>query len=427
MKNRLRITLMLLLLSPSLFATCLDNHQFWQSKIQNSTTIETFFIENHACQNYFYKALNSHEKIYFDTVLYPNKLTVTQYKNRWMAMLLSDKEFFKQFSFFNNYFTAHKNSVSMQELRCFQKQKGFKEPIDKIEFYHQLEKRGMSHDVGYLYPLIRWSHGATGRDMSLSQERVSRAEALFGIKKGEVGDGQQLARCLSVFDNEYTFASNHLADKLNIKTMDAYKLLAIITYLESRGNIFATSTTGAFGSMQLTMHYYMMYGEPNNPFNLKSSLIKLVNKFIHYYRVGYSLDSSVIAYKSGSLESCQNGAGRGSVDCRYYYDYKKKMQEMQYKNSKDEVSRHLAGVSYFSVRINPLKRRLNPKSVRDYEPYQYAILKGNTLEKQAKESMLKSGKYFRSLGKMRRSDIYTLQDRYGEGAIGVISDKKVCY
>ncbi|HIP41805.1 MAG TPA: hypothetical protein EYG90_04795 [Campylobacterales bacterium] len=427
MKNRLKTALIFLLLNQLLFATCTDNQQFWQDKIQKSTTIETFFIENHACQNHFYKALNSHEKIYFDTVLYPNKLTATQYRNRWMAMLLSDKEFFKQFSFFNNYFTTHKNSVSNQELRCFQKQKGFKEPVDKMEFYSELEKRGMSHDVGYLYPLIRWSHDATGRDMSLSRERVSLAESIFGIKKGEVGNGEQLARYLSIFDNEYTFASNHLADKLNIETMDAYKLLAIITYLESRGNIFATSTTGAFGPMQLTMHYYMMYGEPNNPFNPKASLIKLVNKFIHYHRVGYSLDSSVISYKSGSLTKCQNGAGRGSADCRYYYDYKKKMHEMQFKNSKDEVSRHLAGASYFSVITNSLKRRLNPKNIRDYEPYQYAILKGNTLKERVKESMLKSGQYFNSLGKMKRSDIYRLQDRYGVGSIGVISDKKVCY
>jgi len=39
----------------------------------------------------------------------------------------------------------------------------------------------------------------------------------------------------------------------------------------------AISKTGAFGPLQLTMHYYMLYGTPNNPFNPKSSLIKLAN------------------------------------------------------------------------------------------------------------------------------------------------------
>jgi len=36
------------------------------------------------------------------------------------------------------------------------------------------------------------------------------------------------------------------------------------------------------------------------------------------------------------------------------------------------------------------------------------------------------GVRFKSLGKMKRSDIYKLQDRYGASQIGVVSDKKVC-
>ncbi len=94
--------------------------------------------------------------------------------------------------------------------------------------------------------------------------------------------------------------------------------MVILTFLESRGNLFAISKTGAFGPLQLTMHYYMLYGTPNNPFNPKSSLIKLANKFIYYHRTGKSIDESVIAYKSGSLSKCQDIDVVDDVDCRYF-------------------------------------------------------------------------------------------------------------
>lgn len=58
---------------------------------------------------------------------------------------------------------------------------------------------------------------------------------------------------------------------------------------------------------------------------------------------------------------------------------------------------------------------------------QYAALKGKTLANRAKKSQYLNGSYFNSLGRMKRSDIYELQDKFGVRNVGVISDKKVCY
>jgi hypothetical protein len=427
MKKTLQNILLLLALSEVLLATCLKSTVVWQYKIQNSSSLEEFFINNASCQKNFYKSLSTAQKIYFDTVLYPNDLTEMAYKNRWKAMLIDDKAFFKEFSFFNNYFTKHHAKVSQKEFSCFQRQKGFASTVSQNSFYNELAKREMLHDVSYLYPLIRWAYVHTGVDMELSRERVQKAEKTFGIKKGKVGDNEQFARYIALFENEYATVANSLSLSLNISEIKAYKLLLVITYLESRGNIFAVSSTGAFGPTQLTLHYYMMYGEPNNPFSVKASLVKLANKFVHYHRIGKSLDSSVIAYKSGSLSKCQNGINNFDVDCRYYYDYKRYMREMSQMRNKNDISRHLTAKSYFYKDLGTLKRSKNLHDLKHYEPYQYAVLQGNTLTSRARKSKYLNGNYFNSLGKMKRSEIYELQDGFGRRNIGVISDKKVCY
>ncbi|CAA6808265.1 MAG: Unknown protein [uncultured Sulfurovum sp.] len=427
MKKILRNILLLLVLSELLLASCSKSKVVWDYKIQNSSSIEAFFMNNYGCKNTFYKYLSTAQQIYFDTVLYPNNLEEVAYKNRWKAMLVDDKAFFKQFTFFNNYFTKHHSKVSKEEFSCFQRQKGFATAVSQNSFYRELAKRGMLHDVSYLYPLIRWAYVHNGVDMELSRERVQKAEQSFGIKKGKVGDRDQFARFIALFENEYESVAHSLAQSLNIFQIKAYKLLLVITYLESRGNIFAVSTTGAFGPTQLTLHYYMMYGEPNNPFSVKASLIKLANKFVHYHRIGKSLNASVIAYKSGSLSKCQNGLNHNDVDCRYYNDYKRYMREMSAMMSKDDISRHLTGKSYFSKGLKRLNRNQNTHDLKYYEPYQYAVLKGRTLRHRAKKSQYLNAGIFSSLGKMKRSEIYELQDQFGVQNIGVISDKKVCY
>jgi len=428
MKKCLKVLSLLFLLTQYLSAGCSTSKEFWQIKIDKSSSIEQFFLENHDCKNSFYPKLETSQKIYFDTVLYPSNLNKEAYLNRWSAMLFTnDSDFFRKFSFFNNYFTTHREKIKKEELNCFQKQKGFANPIPSSEFYGELSRRDMLNDVGYLYPLIRWAYVHNGVDMSLSRERVDKAEKAFGIRKGEVGDKEQFARFISLFAEEYDSVATSLSEKLNISQIKAYKLLLVITYLESRGNIFAVSTTGAFGPTQLTLHYYMMYGEPSNPFSVKASLIKLANKFIHYNRIGKTLNSSVVAYKSGSLSKCQNGKNNNDVDCRYYNDYRRYMSDMSGFSKKDEISRYLTGKSYFFQEISKLKRAKNQYDLKHYEPYQYAVLNGNTLRDRAKKSMFLGGKPFNSLGRMKRSDIYELQDKFGANNIGVISDKKVCY
>ena len=426
MKKILKNLLLLLAFSELLLANCPQSNATWQYKIQNSTSLEAFFIDNAHCQQSFYKSLTTAQKIYFDTVLYPNNLDARAYKNRWKAMLVDDKAFFKEFSFFNNYFTKHHKKVTREELNCFQRQKGV-QALSSNAFYNNLARQGKLHDVSYLYPLIRWAYVHNGVDMELSRERVQKAESLFGIRKGQVGNKEQYARFIALFSEEYESVAENLATSLNISQAKAYKLLLVITYLESRGNIFAVSTTGAFGPTQLTLHYYMMYGEPNNPFSVKASLIKLANKFVHYNRIGKSLDSSVIAYKSGSLSKCQNGGNNNDVDCRYFNDYKRYMKEMRLMNAKEDISRHLTGKSYFYEELNSLNRFKNTYDLKHYEPYQYAVVKGKTLEGRTQKSKYLSAGYFNSLGKMKRSEIYELQDSYGARNIGVISDKKVCY
>lgn len=423
----LKNILFLSIFSELLLATCSNNQFLWQKKIENSSSIEAFFINNFNCKNYFYKSLSTTQKIYFDTVLYPNNLTQTTYTNRWKAMLLNDQAFFKEFNFFNNYFREHHLKVTQEELSCFQKQKGSLSVLSSNAFYNQLARKGLLHDVSYLYPLMRWAYLHNGIDMKLSRERVNRAESKFGIKKGKVGDSEQFARYIALFSEEYESVATELSTALNISETKAYKLLLVITYLESRGNIFAVSTTGAFGPTQLTLHYYMMYGEPNNPFSVKASLIKLANKFVHYHHIGKSLNASVIAYKSGSLTKCQNGLNNHDVDCRYYNDYKRYMREMYYMSSKSDISKHLTGKSYFYKGFVSLNRTKNSHNLKHYEPYQYAVLKGNTLANQARQSQYLNGSYFNSLGRMKRSEIYKLQNSFGIRSIGVISDKKVCY
>lgn len=429
MRLRLNIFILFLIFTPYLHSNCSNSTSFWQQKVEKSASIEAFFLENQSCQKHFYKGLNTAQKIYFDTVLYSRKnISKEAYRNRWFSMLsVNDRDFFQRFTFFNNYFTKHKNKITSEELSCFQKQKSFTQAVGRDSFFAELKKRNMLNDTAYLYPLIRWAYVHNGIDMTLSRERVSKAEEVFSIQKGQVGDKEQFARFLALFKEEYDTVAFAMSQKLNISQIKAYKLLVIITYLESRGNIFAVSTTGAFGPTQLTLHYYMMYGEPSNPFSPKTSLIKLANKFIHYNRIGKSLNSSVVAYKSGSLSKCQNNINNSDVDCRYYNDYRRFMREMNHLNDKSAISRYLTGKSYFYPELNHLKRARNRRTLKDYEPYQYAVLKNGTLNQQAKRSLYLGGNYFNSLGKMKRSDIYKLQDKFGVRNIGVISDKKVCY
>lgn len=418
----------LLLLTTALYANCANSKGFWQDQIAQSSSIESFFIRNYACQKQFYPVLNNAQKIYFDTVTYPNALSQEQYQNRWYAISLKeDAPFFKRFGFFNNYFRTHKNSISPRQLSCFQKQQGFQQKVSKAHFYRALALQGREDDVSYLYPLIRWSYENKGIDMRLSAKRVQEAEKAFGIQRGKVGDAEQFARYLALFDEEYTSIASALATQLRLSELSAYKLLVIITYLESRGNLFAVSKTGAFGPMQLTLHYYMMYGEPNNPFHPKSSLIKLANKFVHYHRIGRSVDASVIAYKSGSLEKCRNGLDQNSADCNYYNAYQSYSFKMKHLQTKSEISRFMTGKSYFYPALQTLNRVKREKTLRDYEPYQYAVLKKGTLAHKVQKSLYLWGESFSSLGKMKRSEIYTLQDQYGKENIGVISDKKVCW
>jgi hypothetical protein len=426
MKHKLTIITLLLIFNTQIYANCSTSKQFWREAISKSQSLEQFFIDNFSCKKQFYRSLSKQEKIYFDTVLYPYGLTKAQYINRWLAIAYSDKNFFNKFTFFNNYFATHKDNITRNQLHCFEKQVGFEEAIEKEEFYIDLIRKNMINDVSYLYPLIRWSYGNSGIDMSLSAERVKKGEEVFGVSRGKIGNKEQFARYIALFNVEYSAVASELSKKMSIGELDAYKLLVILTYLESRGNIFAISSTGAFGPLQLTMHYYMMYGEPNNPFNPKSSVIKLANKFIHYNRIGKSLDASVIAYKSGSLTKCQDSLNEDDVDCRYYNDFKRYMYEMSDVNTKSDVSRYFTGKSYISSKLDELKRSKNPNGIRHYEPYQYAVVRGD-IHKKLKSSMYMSGGFFKSLGRMKRSDIYKLQDRYGSHKIGVVSDKKVCY
>jgi len=426
MKFKITLLVSILLLGSQIFAKCPISKEYWRKKIEKSPTIEQFFIDNYSCKRQFYSALSSPEKLYFDTILYPFNLTKRQYINRWLATTSSDILFFKRFKFFNNYFNTHKNTISTYQLHCFQKQLGFEEPIEKEIFFKELEKRGLSNDVYYLYPLIRWSYENVGIDMDLSKKRVELAEKYFGGKRTIIGDKEQFARYLALFDREYESVSRELSQKIELSKIKTYKILVILTFLESRGNLFAISKTGAFGPLQLTMHYYMLYGTPNNPFNPKSSLIKLANKFVYYHRIGKSIDESVIAYKSGSLLKCQDEGSFNEVDCRYYRDFKNYMYRLKNINNKNEISKFLTGKSYISKDINSLKRYINPHNMKYYEPFQYAIVRGDIKEK-TKEGILFRGGFFRTLGKMKRSDIYRLQDIYGIGTIGVLSDKKVCY
>lgn len=410
-----------------LHATCSESPQYWQMQMRQSPAIEQFFMQNYRCQRDFYQHLNTAQKIYFDTVIYPGNLTEEQYQNRWLAMSMQDdRAFFKTFTFFNNYFTAHKDSITTKQLECFQAQKGFPRYVPREQFYRELAQRNMSHDVSYLYPLIRWSYANNGIDMSLSAQRVQRAEQLFGIKRGKIGDSEQFARFLALYDAEYDYVANELANQINITPITAYKLLVILTYLESRGNIFAVSNTGAFGPLQSTLHFYMLYGEPNNPFDPKASLAKLANKFVHYYREGRTLDASVIAYKSGSLNKCTNGMGQNSADCQYYYNYKNYMSRMDGVWDKGEISRYMTGNSYFFPELAQLQRLHNPNGLVYYEPYQYAVPKNGLLSDRLQNTIYLSGVVSKSLGKMKRSEIYKLQDRYGVNQIEVISDKSIC-
>jgi hypothetical protein len=353
-------------------------------------------------------------------------LTKREYINRWIAVISDDKSFFKQFPIFNNYFKNHKDTISNYQLHCFQKQLRLSEPISRELFYNQLTERGLINDVGYLYPLIRWSYQNFGVDMELSQKRVDGSERYFGGKRTVIGDREQFARYIALFDREYESVARELSKKIGLSKIDTYKILVILTFLESRGNLFAISKTGAFGPLQLTMHYYMLYGTPNNPFNPKSSLIKLANKFIYYHRTGKSIDESVIAYKSGSLSKCQDIDVVDDVDCRYFRDFQNYFYKLKDVNRKDKISKILTQKSYLSEELNRLKRYINPHNMKYYEPFQYAIIDGN-IGLKTQESMLFKGGNFRSLGKMKRSDIYKLQDKYGRDRIKVISDKMVCY
>lgn len=145
---------------------------------------------------------------------------------------------------------------------------------------------------------------AAERD-AIAKQRVRDIASHFGSPAGVVGNADLLRQYLALFRGDVQAGAQALAASAGISELTATKWLVILLAIESRGNLFAVSPTGAIGPFQHTYYFYLKIEPASIPFDPRKSAIKtgkeLGRLYASYAAAGSeeALDLAVAAYNQG--------------------------------------------------------------------------------------------------------------------------------
>ena len=156
--------------------------------------------------------------------------------------------------------------------------------------------------IEFIRPLILEIFGqlSEAEMTKISSERVQDIAEHFGSPPGRTGDKALYAEFFDIFGQDIWNGAVELSKQVEISELDAFKWLAILLTIESRGNMFAVSSTGALGPLQHTYYFYFKLLPASIPFDPKKSAVKTGQEFGKYYKQYKSIEKAVVCYHDGT-------------------------------------------------------------------------------------------------------------------------------
>ena len=130
-------------------------------------------------------------------------------------------------------------------------------------------------------------------------QRVGEIAERFGSPVGRTGDKALYDEFFAIFGPDIWNGAVELARQAGIRELDAFKWMAILLTIESRGNMFAVSPTGALGPLQHTYYFYFKTQPASIPFDAKKSALKTGREFARYYQQYQSIEKAIVCYHDG--------------------------------------------------------------------------------------------------------------------------------
>ena len=156
--------------------------------------------------------------------------------------------------------------------------------------------------IEFIRPLILEIFGLLTEDemKKISSERVQDIAEHFGSPPGRTGDKALYSEFFDIFGQDIWNGAVELSKQVEIGELNAFKWIAILMTIESRGNMFAVSSTGALGPLQHTYYFYFKLQPASIPFDPKKSALKTGQEFGKYYKQYKSIEKAVVCYHDGS-------------------------------------------------------------------------------------------------------------------------------
>jgi hypothetical protein len=156
--------------------------------------------------------------------------------------------------------------------------------------------------IEFIRPLILEIFGQLTEDemKKISSERVQEIAEHFGSPPGRTGDKALYTEFFDIFGQDIWNGAVELSKQVDIGELDAFKWIAILLTIESRGNMFAVSSTGALGPLQHTYYFYFKLQPASIPFDPKKSAVKTGQEFGKYYKQYKSIEKAVVCYHDGT-------------------------------------------------------------------------------------------------------------------------------
>jgi len=156
--------------------------------------------------------------------------------------------------------------------------------------------------IEFIRPLILEIFSQLTEDemTKISSERVQDIAEHFGSPPGRTGDKALYSEFFDIFGQDIWNGAVELSKQVGMNELDAFKWIAILLTIESRGNMFAVSSTGALGPLQHTYYFYFKLLPASIPFDPKKSALKTGQEFGKYYKQYKSIEKAVVCYHDGS-------------------------------------------------------------------------------------------------------------------------------
>lgn len=141
----------------------------------------------------------------------------------------------------------------------------------------------------------------TKEEMSkIGSERIQDIAEHFGSPVGRTGDKGLYTEFFDIFGQDMWNGAVEASKQCGVSELDAFKWIAILMTIESRGNMFAVSSTGALGPLQHTYYFYLKMQPASIPFDPRKSALKTGREFARYYKQYKSIEKAIVCYHDGT-------------------------------------------------------------------------------------------------------------------------------